>query len=187
VARSVRFDEAPRATVIDGTEFRFIDNMDPDRDPGGRVLELRPASKYDNRKGLRLNKYGEGPFCHFRIKAGKQALDSLGVYAIVEKLSKVLYIGKCTRATSTLGRRFNAGYGTISPRNCYQGGQSTNCRVNHLILEAANRGEMLTVVFHRCHLGHEASALEAKLIQRLRPPWNISVPSQRGEFGGALQ
>lgn len=169
--------------MIDGTEFRFIDNMDPDRDPGGRVLELRPASNYDNRKSLRLNKYGEGPFCHFRIKADKQALDSLGVYAIVEKLSKVLYIGKCTGATSTLGRRFNAGYGAIQPRNCYEGGQSTNCRINHLILEETKRGTPLTLVFHRFRLGHEASNLEAKLIQRLRPPWNISVPSQRGEIG----
>ena len=29
--------------------------------------------------------------------------------------------------------RYNNGYGRISPRNCFQGGQSTNCRVNNLI------------------------------------------------------
>lgn len=170
--------------LIDGAEFRFIDNMDPDRDPGGRVSELRPASKYDNRNSLRLNKYGEGPFCHFRIRAEKQTLDSLGVYGIVQNPSTVLYVGKCTGTTSTLGKRFNTGYGTISPRNCYEGGQSTNCRINHLILEATKRGTMLTVVFHGCHIGYEASALEAKLIQKLRPPWNISVPSQGAEIKG---
>lgn len=137
---------------INGVDFSFVDDIELDRDSLGRALEERPASRYNNRKSLRLNMHGEGPFCHFQIKDDKQTLDSLGVYAIVQNPSNVFYIGKCTGATSTLGKRFNSGYGAIHPRNCYQGGQSTNCRINHLILEATKQGELLTVVFHRCHV-----------------------------------
>ena len=114
--------------LINQVEFRLISNIEPERDQYGRVLEEHPASRYNNRKRLSLNLYGEGPFCRFRIEADKQILDSLGVYAIVEESERALYIGKCSGRTSTFGKRFNTGYGTIHPRNCYKGGQSTNCR-----------------------------------------------------------
>ena len=162
---------------INGVEFNRIDDLQPKRDQQGRLLEKCPASRYNNRKSLPLNKYGNGPFCRFRIEADKEVLDSFGVYAIIQDTKDVLYIGKCTKPTSTLGKRFNTGYGTIQPRNCFQGGQSTNCRINHGILEAAKKGKHVAVVFRRCQTENEASILEAELIQKLRPPWNINIPS----------
>ena len=162
--------------LISKAEFQQIDNLLPTRDQQGRILKFSPASLYNNPKNLPLNRYGEGPFCQFRIKADKGLLDSLGVYAIVQDAKEVLYIGKCTRPNSTLGKRFNAGYGTIHPSSCFKGGQSTSCRINHGILEAAQKGKHLTVVFHKCQNGSEASSLKSELIKQLRPPWNINAP-----------
>ena len=164
---------------INGVEFERVADILPKRDEQRRILEERPASRYDNRRKLPLNKHGSGPFCRFRIAADADVLDSIGVYAIVQNTREVLYVGKCTRPTSTLGKRFNTGYGTIQPRNCFQGGQGTNCRINHAILEAAKNGQQLSVVFRRCRTRIEASALEAELIRALGPPWNINVPWSR--------
>ena len=87
-------DKVLHLMMIDGIEFSFVDDIELNRDPRGRPVEERPASRDDNRKNLRLNKHGQGPFCHFRIEPDKQTLDSLGVYAIVENPSSVLYIGR---------------------------------------------------------------------------------------------
>ena len=42
------------------------------------------------------------------------------------------YVGEC----ANLSARFNVGYGNISPKNCFSGGQETNCRLNNLLYEA---------------------------------------------------
>ena len=165
---------------IGATAFQFISMITPDVDIQGHIIEERPASRYDNVKGLKLNEYGNGPFCRFKIPTGPvvaRDLDTLGVYAIFDETVKALYIGKCTGRTSTLFRRFNSGYGVIYPRNCYRGGQSTNCRINNLILTAMKRGSSLAVFFHRTPSGFEASVLEAALIgQTGKPTWNIQQP-----------
>jgi hypothetical protein len=46
---------------------------------------------------------------------------------------RAIYVGECRH----LAQRFNMGYGTIQPRNCYERGQQTNCRINMLIFEEA--------------------------------------------------
>jgi hypothetical protein len=45
---------------------------------------------------------------------------------------------------AVLSARFNAGYGNISPKNCFKGGQETNCRVNNLVHSAALAGERIS-------------------------------------------
>ena len=62
-----------------------------------------------------------------------------------------------------------SGYAQIQPRNCFKGGQSTNCKVNHRILLAAQDG--LAV---RLWIRQTASPgpLEERLIAKLAPPWN---------------
>jgi hypothetical protein len=162
--------------LINEGEFRLISNIELERDQCGHVLEERPTSRYNNPKGLSLNRYGNGSFCRFRIEADNQVRDSLGVYAIVEGRGRVLYIGKYAGPTCTFGKRFNAGYGTIHPGNCYVGGQSINCRINRGVLETAKKGKRLRVVFRRCQEASEASNLEAKLIQLGQPPWNKNAP-----------
>jgi hypothetical protein len=65
--------------------------------------------------------------------------------------------------------RYNNGYGRISPRNCFQGGQSANCRVNNLILDAAKNGHRIELWFTK---SSDRKTLEERLIARIRPHWN---------------
>ena len=52
-----------------------------------------------------------------------------GVYLWVID-DEIVYIGEGVN----LRDRFNNGYGNISPRNCFKGGQSTNVRMNRVVL-----------------------------------------------------
>ena len=161
---------------IDGLDFSLVSPIIPECDSSGNPLEYTPAPRYANRKSLPLNKWGKGPFCHFRLETVRP-MELLGVYAIVEGNDQVVYIGKCTGRTSTLTKRFNTGYGIISPRNCYQGGQSTNCHINHLVLETVKAGNKLSLFFYETKTRKEASVTEADLIRRIgKPGWNINEP-----------
>ena len=53
---------------IEGVLFTKICNISPQLDSDGAIREFYPAGRYDNAKGLRLNDYGHGPFCEFRIE-----------------------------------------------------------------------------------------------------------------------
>ncbi len=120
-----------------------------------------PQSRYRNSGGIRLNKYGQGPFCRFRIPSHRH---QAGVYAIIVD-SVVSYIGEC----ENLSNRYNMGYGNISPRNCFVGGQETNCRVNTLIYRASTEGRQITLWF----LKTEAfKSVEQELRALLMPEWN---------------
>lgn len=65
--------------------------------------------------------------------------------------------------------RFNMGYGHISPRNCYVGGQPTNCRINSLILETYKRGSHIELLFYETA---NRFNIESTLIKKLNPEWN---------------
>lgn len=157
--------------------FVFVRRIEPERDGRGRILEYQPAPRYNNIKSLPLHPHGAGPFCRFKVTS---QIDGIGVYGIVEDTSsKVLYIGRCTGGTSTLLKRFNQGYGSIQPRNCFEGGQSTNCRINNLVLDAAKNGKILSLYFHKTLTICAAHAIEDDLILKLSPPWNIKVPRRR--------
>ena len=54
-------------TLIGATEFHFISVIIPKADSQGQIIEESPALKYHNVKELPLNKYGDGPFCRFKI------------------------------------------------------------------------------------------------------------------------
>jgi hypothetical protein len=103
-------------------EFAQVCDIEPLRENDGSVRALKPQSRYKNNNALPLNKYGKGPFCKFTIPKGYKVS---GVYAIVVN-QELKYIGECVNLSS----RFNVGYGNISPRNCFKGGQETNCRIN---------------------------------------------------------
>lgn len=159
--------------LIGNLNFSLICPIIPEIDDRGNPLEYLPAANYDNTKRLPLNKWGEGPFCRFHLKTERSEL--FGVYAIVKE-NQVVYIGKCTGRTSTLVKRFDNGYGIISPRNCYQGGQSTNCHINHLILETVKAGVKLSLFFYEPKPEEKASNVESKLIGEIKPKWNINEP-----------
>ena len=104
---------------------------------------------------------GGGPFCRFSI----QAPQAPGVYLWVAE-GQLLYIGE----TVNLRQRFNTGYGAISPRNCYAGGQSTNCKMNQVVLDYYNRGTPIQLYFFPTQ---RYKQVELELLGKLNTPYNV--------------
>jgi len=124
---------------IGAYNFHKVCDIRPDQTPSGKIVEHLPQERYKNEDDLPLNKYGAGPFCKFKIPSG---YNSAGVYAIVVG-GKTKYVGECENLSS----RYNMGYGNISPRNCFIGGQETNCRINNLILNSTKSGIPVSLWF----------------------------------------
>ena len=131
----------------------------------GRILSESPAVRYSKRDLVPLNRYGAGPFGRFKVN-GLKAVAAL--YALCAS-DEVLYIGE----TVNLGQRWSSsGYGRIQPRNCYVGGQQTNCRINALMLVAAESGRAMGLHYLVSPDDHARLAAETRLIGLLRPSWN---------------
>ena len=64
----------------------------------------------------------------------------------------------------------NIGYGKISPRNCYAGGQSTNCKMNKIVLELFQQGKRVDLFFHK-----------TENYKNVKPP-NYLSKTQKKEF-----
>jgi len=136
-----------------------------------------------------LNRYGQGPFCKFKIK---DHLKEKGLYCYVVKddgkddnkddskyIGKITgnkyglkYIGKVTRDMN-FEKRFNAGYGNISPYNCYKDGQATNCHINSIVNKELLDGREILVGFCAMENDIEISNKEKELIENIKPEWNI--------------
>ena len=116
--------------LIGGYEFVHGSVIDVRRAEDGAPVVDYPSVRYDNAMNLKLNKYGAGPFVFLRLSPLPTAQ---GVYAVVADGEGVAYVGQ---ASDTIRTRWQMGYATIQPRNCFQGGQSTNCRLNNLIYGA---------------------------------------------------
>lgn len=148
--------------VLYGVHFQLVCEIKPACDSTGQILTDLPQARYSKASASRLHRYGSGEFCRFRIPAG---WNIPGVYAILVD-SHLKYIGECRDLTF----RFNAGYGQISPKNCYVGGRQTNCRINTLILEATQAGSTINLYLHPASDHRE---LESQILNRCdRPPWN---------------
>lgn len=145
--------------------FKHVCQLVPEPGPDGKPAELFPQSRYGNPKNLPLHKHGAGPFCKFAIDGGYA--EKSGVYAIVSD-DIVQYVEEC----EDLHGRFNAGFGNISPRNCFFGGQSTNCRINSHILERHKSGARIRLYFLETEDWDDMFHIKDSLICGLRPPWN---------------
>lgn len=154
---------------VGGRLFRKVCDVEPARDESGKVIEDRPHQRFRNVRGLRLHGYGEGPFCRFRIPSGYSGKG--GVY-LLRLNGDWVYAGKA----EDLGVRFNQGYGSIYPRNCFEGGRQTNCRINHLILEEIKKGSLIELFFHETD---DLDSVERENIEKLHPPWNIPRGNSR--------
>ena len=148
-----------------GLHFDWVGALDPERDSSGAPIALMPQSRYAKAGTTSLNPHGAGPFCRFSMGAGEHRS---GVYVLTLNGSPV-YAGKCVNLAKRWGPM---GYGAISPKNCYIGGQSTNCKINHRVFEHASRGDTLELWFH----AGDPDALERNLIIGLTPAWNSQVP-----------
>lgn len=141
--------------------FSYVCTIEPTRDVAGSVQQFLPQANFSKKGEVPLHLYGHGPFCKFRVS---NSLRHQGVYTLTVD-GNPYYVGECIDLSS----RYNAGYGQISPRNCYEGGQRTNCRVNNLIYEATQQGRRVELWFFGTE---KRKAVEAELIPRLNPKWN---------------
>ena len=146
---------------ICGIRFGLICKIIPFSNKG--IIETyAPQKKYAKRDRMSLHTYGRGCFCRFDID--KKWVGYEGVYAISID-GKVAYVGQCIN----LYQRFHDGYGKIHPRNCYNGGQPTNCRINANILSHAGRQSSMLLYFFETD---DRNRIERMLIRCLRPAWN---------------
>ena len=158
--------------VLDGETFRRVAVIEPERAESGEVREFTPAAvrRYPDEI---LNPYGKGPFCRLRVA---ESIRSGGVYAITLDV-RVVYVGR----TRGLADRFgSSGFGSISKSSCLKTGQSTNCKVNSLIMRAASENSQIELWFHK---DANPKILEERLIIRLDPEWNTNRPFVTGKYG----
>jgi hypothetical protein len=132
------------ARIFAARDFEHLGTIDIERGKDGEVLTFMPQTRYTDASTVALHAYGGGPFCRFRI--GRKRHDP-GLYVLT--LNDVLvYAGECVH----VGKRWGPnGYGGISPRNCFHGGQPTNCRVNAAILTEALQGSRIDLWFAAFH------------------------------------
>ena len=142
-------------------EFRHVTALEVERDRNGKPLKNRPQPRYSKASVTKLHLYGDGEFCRFTIPNDPPLG---GVYVITSE-GRPQYVGECV----DLSKRYNTGYGNISPRNCFEGGQQTNCRINKLVLAEAAAGRRLDLWFFETA---NRKQVEARLIRSVRPPWN---------------
>ena len=161
-AETTPIPDAAQAMTLRGEVFGHFVRITPEAGPDGKPKEYMPQRRYGAAKSTPLNRHGAGPFCRF-VVLGLPA--ARGVYAITVA-RKLAYVG----IAADLQQRWGpSGYAQIQPRNCFKGGQSTNCKVNHAILAAAQDGLAVDLWIHRTD---DPRPLEARLISALVPPWN---------------
>ena len=173
----LEFVEESSDATVSGAEglgtLRLLDRafvhaaaIEPERDLDGALLEFTPQSRYASATAMRLNRYGSGPFCRFFIEGLPR---TSGVYVVTVDNVPV-YVGVAVNLAKRWGP---AGYAHISPRACYENGQSTNCKVNKYILRAARDGCRIDLWIHE---NPDPAPIEASLIRRLNPLWNDHRP-----------
>lgn len=148
--------------------FRYVGLIEPERCPDGSVKEFLPQDRYAKAVETSLNRYGAGPFCRFKVPG---APHRSGVYVLTSD-DNLCYVG----IAQDLAQRWGlSGYGSIQPKNCYVGGQSTNCKVNAAVLPEVKAGRRLDLYF--LETADDRQAIEKRLIRDLHPLWNVSISS----------
>ena len=151
--------------IISEYKFQFVGKIKPETNPDGTITEFQPQSRYENKKNLKLNNYGSGSFCKFTID--RKYSKKTGVYLIFVN-DNLTYVGEC----DDFFKRFSMGYGNISPRNCFDGGQPTNCRINSSILSELKLGKLVELYFLE---SDNRFKVEHRLILSLMPSWNKTL------------
>lgn len=154
--------------LIRGVPFDRTSGIDLTRDQDGQPVLVTPHLGHPNPRGRKLHEYGSGPFSELVLsKLPRQP----GVYAVVDGVGLVRYIGK---AEGSVAERWGStGYRHINGAKCFKGGQPTTCRINGRIVQAITTGASLSLY---TRLIGDPVPLEAELICALRPPWNLQIP-----------
>jgi len=146
--------------MVCGHRFDFVQELIPEN-VGGKAVAFYPQQDYNNKKNLPLHQYGSGAFCKFQIKASGIA----GVYLWVIQ-DEMVYIGE----TADFAQRFNTGYGNISPRNCFVGGQCTNCKMNKVVMKAYDAGNSVKLYFY---VTDNYKQVELELLSQYNTMYNV--------------
>ena len=111
--------------------FIFVAKIMPQKNEDGTIRETVFQSDCEK------NKYGDGPFCSFNV-----SFDDIseGVYIFCLD-NEIQYIGE----SKDLNRQFNDGFGKIKEINTTKKGRSTNCKLNHVILEEARKRKFFDI------------------------------------------
>jgi len=160
-SRYMSIDSTVKTLVVAGYEFHFIQHLLPECDAKGDVVKYYPQDRYDNNKNLKLSYDGNGAFCRFSIDADACP----GVYIWLAD-NNIIYIGE----TDNLRRRFNMGYGCISPRKCFVGGQSTNCKMNKVVLNLYEQGKKVSLFFYETK---DFKQVENELLGKINTQYNM--------------
>ncbi len=148
---------------IGNYNFEYIQTIEPYVEDDGEIYSYCPQDRYKNKKGISLHKMGGGEFCKFKLDKAETVS---GVYAwIIAGEMEPIYIGEA----NNFKRRFNMGYGIISPRNCYVGGQLTNCKMNKVVLEYYRQGLKIDVYFYRTN---DYKKIELELLREIKTKYN---------------
>ena len=156
---AVRAGESEQIMVC-GYPFRYIQQLIPDC-IDGKAAKYYPQKNYNNVDHLPLLPDGHGTFCRFSVDAPAAA----GVYLWVV-YGEIIYIGE----TVNLAKRFNMGYGNISPRNCFVGGQSTNCKMNKVVMEYYEKCTPIDLYFYETA---DNKQVELTLLRRYNTKYNV--------------
>lgn len=154
------FPKEGKSMRVCGYELYYLQDLLPVCNESGNVKKFYPQNDYNNKKNLPLSYRGEGAFCRFSIKAENWP----GVYLWVVD-EQIIYIGE----TAGLRQRFNMGYGNISPRNCYVGGQSTNCKMNKVVLSKYEQGKIVSLYFYNTM---DYKRVELDLLRKIKTMYN---------------
>lgn len=127
------------------------------------TIYYRPQLQYNNVKHYPYleNVDDNTKFCKFKPNLP----DVSGLYIWVVN-DEIVYIGEAV----SLKDRFNNGYGQISPRNCFKGGQSTNIRMNMYALSEYEKNNHIDIYI--CESTNHV-ALETELLKRINTKCNI--------------
>lgn len=153
--------DVPSEIALGSYTFSLVESLVLEHDETGVIAERRPQAQYYKADLVPLHKHGEGPFCKFGISV---PLGLVGVYALLVD-GQVRYIGE----SEDLRKRFSYGYGNISPRNCYKGGQGTNLKINRRVLEVAKAAGRVDLYFYGTNARKQ---VERQLLDIYSPAWN---------------
>ena len=146
---------------IGNYDFTYIETISPIV-KNGIIKYPAPHVRYKNIKNLPLNEYGLKEFCKFKLQNAKEVC---GVYAWVIN-DEVVYIGEA----ANFKKRFNSGYGNISPKNCFADGQITNCKMNNVVYETYKDGQQIDIYFFETK---DYKAIEKELLISIDTRYNV--------------
>ncbi len=149
-------------------KFEFVDTVTVERNEAGQIDLKMPQHRYEKSDETSVHQYGWGPFCKFHVDASSFQ-ERPGVYIFTAN-HQIVYIGEAVDIHS----RIQYGYSNISPKNCFKGGQQTNCRINNAILEVIrNQGQVALWAME----AEDRKQREAALIEECDPSWNFESPT----------